>query len=101
MTDENPFRASSPLPYGYPDFDAIREEHFLPAFEEGMRRHRAEVDAIGADPQPPTFANTVEALERAGRMLRRVSAVFFTLVGSASTPGIRGIEAEVAPRLTA
>lgn len=101
MTDGNPFRSPSPQPFGYPDLAAIREEHFAPAFDEAMAQHRAEVDAITGNPEPPTFANTVEALERAGTMLRRVSAVFFTLVGSASTPGIRAIEAEVAPKLAA
>lgn len=101
MTDGNPFRSPSPLPYGYPDFTAIREEHFLPAFTEAMAQQRAEVEAITSDPAPPTFTNTMEALERSGAMLRRVSAVFFTLVGSASTPGIRAIEAEVAPLLSA
>jgi peptidyl-dipeptidase Dcp len=101
MTDGNPFRAPSPLPYGYPDLDAIREEHFRPAFDEAMAAHRAEVAAIIDGDTPPSFTDTVEALERAGTMLRRVSAVFFTLVGSASTPGIRAIEAEVAPKLTA
>jgi peptidyl-dipeptidase Dcp len=101
MTDGNPFRSPSPLPFGYPDFTAIREEHFLPAFTEAMARQRAEVDAITSEPAPPTFTNTMEALERSGAMLRRVSAVFFTLVGSASTPGIRAIEAEVAPLLSA
>ncbi|MBW0093996.1 M3 family metallopeptidase [Pseudonocardia sp. KRD-184] len=97
----DPFRAPSPLPHGYPELDAIREEHFLPAFEAGMAQQRAEVDAITADPAPPTFDNTVVALERSGAVLRRVSAVFSTLVGSCSTPGIREIEAEVAPRLAA
>jgi len=98
---DNPFRTPSPLPFGYPDFAAIGEEHFLPAFVEGMARQRAEVGAIIADPAPATFHNTIEALERSGTMLRHVAAVFFTLVGSASTPGIRQIEAEVAPRLAA
>jgi peptidyl-dipeptidase Dcp len=97
----NPFLAPSPLPSAFPDFDAIREEHFLPAFAEGMAQQRAEVDAITADPAAPTFENTLVALERSGAVLRRVSAVFFTLVGSTSTPGIREIEAEVAPRLAA
>jgi peptidyl-dipeptidase Dcp len=100
MTD-NPFLRPSPLPFGFPDFAAIREEHFLPAFTEGMARQRAEIDAITADPAPPTFGNTVEALERSGDVLRRVSAVFFVLVPSASTPGIRDVEAQVAPLLAA
>src|SRR6185295_8024120 len=97
----NPFFAPSPLPFGYPDFHAIREEHFLPAFTEGMARRRAEVDAITANPEPPTFANTIEALERSGDVLRRVSAIFFVLASSCSTEGIRAIEAEVAPLLAA
>ncbi|MGI5126788.1 M3 family metallopeptidase [Pseudonocardia sp. CA-107938] len=97
----NPFLVPSPLPYGYPDFSAIREEHYLPAFAAGMAEQRAEVDAITSDPAPPTFANTVEALERSGETLRRVSSVFFTLVSSTSTPGLREIEAEIAPQLAA
>jgi peptidyl-dipeptidase Dcp len=97
----NPFLAPSPLPFEYPDFDAIREEHFLPAFTAGMAEQRAEVEAITSDPGPATFENTIVALERSGATLRRVSNVFFTLVGSCSTPGIRAIEAEVAPQLAA
>lgn len=97
----NPFLAPSSLPFEFPDFDAIREEHFLPAFTAGMAEQRAEVAAITADPGPATFENTIVALERSGATLGRVSRVFFTLVGSCSTPGIRGIEAEVAPQLAA
>ena len=97
----NPFFEPNLLPFGYPDFAAIREEHFLPALIEGMARQRAEVDAIIADPAPATFDNTIVALERSGDMLRRASAVFFTLVSSCSTEGIREIEAEVAPLLAA
>jgi peptidyl-dipeptidase Dcp len=95
----NPFFEPSSLPYRYPDFAAIREEHFLPAFAEGMAQQRAEVYAITGDAADPTFENTIVALERSGEVLRRVSAVFFTLVSSCSTEGIRGIEAEVAPLL--
>jgi peptidyl-dipeptidase Dcp len=97
----NPFLAPSPLPYEYPDFDAIREEHFAPAFTAGMAEQRAEVDAITANPEPATFANTIEALERSGATLSRVAAVFFTLASAHSTPGIRAIEAEIAPQLAA
>jgi peptidyl-dipeptidase Dcp len=97
----NPFLAPSPLPFGFPDFAAIREEHFRPALVEGMARQRAEVDAITADAAPATFDNTIVALERSGDVLRRASAVFFTLVSSCSTEGIREIEAEVAPLLAA
>src|SRR3954452_18225619 len=98
---DNPFLVPSPLPFGYPDFTAIREEHFLPAFIKGMARQRAEVDAITADPAPPTFENTIVAAERSGDVLRRVSAVFFVLASSCSTERIRSTEAEVAPLLAA
>ncbi|MCX6462950.1 MAG: M3 family metallopeptidase [Pseudonocardiales bacterium] len=85
----------------YPRLDAIAEEDLLPAFDEALARHRAEVDAITADPAPPTFDNTVVALERSGELLRRVGAVFSTFTGSCSTPGVRAVEKEVAPRLAA
>ncbi len=85
----------------YPRLDEIAEEDLLPAFAEALARHRAEVDAITADPAPPTFDNTVVALERSGDLLRRVGAVFSTLTGSCSTPGVRAIEKEIAPRLAA
>lgn len=97
----NPFFTASPLPFGFPDFDAVGAEHFAPAFVEGMAQQRAEVDAITADPAPASLDNTMIALERSGAVLRRVSAVFFTLAGSCSTPGIRAIEAEIAPLLAA
>ena len=97
----NPLLRPGSLPYGFPDFAAIREEHFEEAFTAGMAEQRAEVDAITAQPGPPTFADTVVALERSGATLRRVSAIFAVLVGSLSTPGIREIETRVAPRLAA
>ncbi|MEN3268226.1 M3 family metallopeptidase [Pseudonocardia sp.] len=101
LVSANPFLAPSPLPFEFPDFDAIREEHFAPAFTTGMEQQRAEVDSITADSAAATFDNTIVALERSGAVLRRVSAVFFTLVGSCSTPGVRAIEAEIAPQLAA
>jgi peptidyl-dipeptidase Dcp len=97
----NPFLAPSQLRFEFPDFDAIREEHFLPAFTAGMAEQRAEVDAITGAEGPVTFENTIVALERSGAVLNRVSRVFFTLVSSCSTPRIREIEAEVAPQLAA
>ncbi len=97
----NPLLVPSPLPHQFPDFAAIREEHFVEAFAVAMAEQRAEVAAITAQPGPPTFEDTVVALERSGVALRRVSAVFSVLVGSLSTPGIREIEARVAPQLAA
>lgn len=97
----DPFAAPWPAPYGLPPFADIRPEHHLPAFRAAMAEHRAEVDAIVADPAPPTFANTVEALERTGRRLDRVASVFFNLTASDTTPELDAIEAEVAPMLAA
>ena len=97
LTD-NPFLSPSELPYELPDFAAIREEHFLPAFDKGVAEHLAEVEAIAADPEPPTFDNTIAALERSGRLLQRVQIVLHTLAGSDATEGIQEIEQLLAPR---
>lgn len=96
----NPFLSPSELPYRLPDFAAVREEHFLPAFEQGVAEHLAEVDAIARDPEPATFDNTIAALERSGATLRRVEVVLHTLTGSDASDGIREIEKEIAPRST-
>jgi peptidyl-dipeptidase Dcp len=97
----NPFARPSELPFELPPFDRVREEHYRPAFEAGMAQQRAEVEAVASDGAEPTFANTVEALERSGRLLARAGSVFFNLSSSDSTPGIRDLEAELAPRLAA
>ncbi|MBI4720519.1 MAG: M3 family metallopeptidase [Chitinivibrionia bacterium] len=83
-----------------PPFDAIREAHYLPAFDEAMKRHQAEIDAIINDPNPPTFANTVEALETSGGMLTRVSNVFFSLNSALTNDEMQAIAKEVAPKLS-
>ena len=98
-TSDNPFSSPSPLPFEAPAFDQIREEHYLPAFEEGMRQHLAEVRAIAEDAAPATFENTIEAMERVGQVLERAARVFFNLTGSTTTDGLQAIQAEVAPKL--
>lgn len=100
-TDQNPFLQPSPLPYGAPPFDRIRDEHYLPAFEAGMREHLAEVRAIATQKEPPTFANTLEALEKSGALLSRVSRVFFNLTESTTNPAMQKVQAEMAPKLAA
>ncbi len=95
----NPFLNPSSLPYQLPPFQEIREEHYGPAFEQGMAEHLAEVDAIVGDPEPPTFENTIEALERSGRLLNRVSTVFFNQASSDTTPVIQEIQKDVTPKL--
>ncbi|HVN12774.1 MAG TPA: M3 family peptidase, partial [Kineosporiaceae bacterium] len=97
----NPFASPSDLPYGLPPFDRIREEHYAPAFEAGMAQQRREVEAIATDPAHPTVENTLEALERSGALLTRVSATFFNLTGSAVTDGLARLEADLAPTLAA
>jgi peptidyl-dipeptidase Dcp len=97
----NPFFSASTLPYQAPPFDRIREEHYRPAFEEGMKRQLDEIRAIAESAEPPTFANTLEAMERSGELLTRVSKVFFNLAQSNTTGGIQKLKAEMAPRLAA
>lgn len=97
----NPFFTASELPYGLPPFARIRHEHFRPAFERGVDEQLAEVAAIGASPDPPTFENTVVALERSGAVLRRVSAVFFNKANADADRATQELEAEIVPRLAA
>ncbi|MEV4746064.1 M3 family metallopeptidase [Streptosporangium sp. NPDC049248] len=97
---ENPFFEPSTLPYGLPPFALIREEHYLPAFERGMAEQLREVREIADNPEPATFGNTIEALERSGRILKRTVTVFSSISASDTTDGIREIETQVSPRLT-
>ena len=100
-TRANPFLSRSTLPYELPPFADIREEHYLPAFQLGMSEQLAEVAAIAGNQEPPTFENTIEALERTGALLRRVSLVFFNQSSADTTPGIQETEATVSPLLAA
>ncbi len=98
---ENPLLAAWETPYGVPPFDRIRPEHFRPAFEEAMRRHEAEIEAVASNPEAPTFDNTILALDDAGRDLERVSLVFGMLSAAETNDELQAIEAEMMPRLTA
>jgi peptidyl-dipeptidase Dcp len=97
---DNPLLGAWDLPFAVPPFAAIRPEHFGPAFEAAFAAHRDEIAAIAAQADAPTFANTIAALERSGRTLARVSAVFFALVGAHSNDALLGLERDVVPRLT-
>jgi len=97
----NPFAAPSPLLYQAPPFDRIKDSDYLPAFEEGMKQQRAEIDAIAGNPEPPTFANTIVAMEKTGELLTRVAKVFFNMDQSNTNPTIQKIKGEVAPKLAA
>jgi peptidyl-dipeptidase Dcp len=97
----NPFSDKSKLPYELPPFDAIKDADFEPAFEAGMQEQRSQVDAIATNPEPPTFENTLVALERSGLMLDRVSITFFNLDSSNTDPEIEKLKLKLAPRLAA
>jgi peptidyl-dipeptidase Dcp len=97
-TTGNPLLVPSPLPFGLPPFAAITLEHCREAVLAGMAEQRAEVAAIAQDGEAPTVENTIVALERSGAVLRRARAVFHNLASSVSTPRLREIERELAPR---
>ena len=98
---ENPFFSEWNTPYEIPNFYSISTEHYMPAFEEGMRRQKAEIDSIVNNPEAPTFENTVLALEYSGRLLNEVSAVFFNLSECENSPEMEAIAEEVTPLLSA
>lgn len=98
---DNPLLAPSTLPYGLPNFAAIRDEHVIPAFRTAFVDHDAEIAAIVANPEEPSFANTLEALEASGRLLERVAAYFFNVAGTDATDERLAIEAVIAPELAA
>ncbi len=97
----NPLLAEWTTPFGLPPWSDIRVEHFRPAYDEAMAAERREVAAITANPQPPTFANTIEALEASGSLLRRVSAVFENLVSADTNDRLQAVNREVTPLLSA
>ena len=97
----NPFLEEWTTPYGVPPFDRIRPEHFLPAFERGMSLHNAEIDAIVAQPDEPTFENTIAAYDAAGGMLQRTALIFEMLASSNATPEMQAVEEEAMPLLAA
>ncbi|GAC57193.1 peptidyl-dipeptidase Dcp [Gordonia hirsuta DSM 44140 = NBRC 16056] len=97
---DNPVLADSGLPYDLPDFAAIGDDDFLPAYELALTAHLAEVEAIATDPAEPTFANTVAALEASGRLLARANGIFFNLEGADTNPQRAAIAQELAVRLT-
>jgi len=99
--DAGPFDQPSPLPLQAPQFDKIKDADFQPAMETAMAEQRAEIDKIAANPAPPTFENTIVAMERSGRMLDRVTAVFFALTGADTNDTLEKVEAEEAPKLSA
>jgi len=97
----NPFFAESALPFHAPPFDKIKDTDYQPAIEKGMKDELAEIDKIANNPAPPTFANTLEAYERSGALLTRVTKVFFNLTTANTSDALQRIKAEEAPKLAA
>ncbi|MEP7078547.1 MAG: M3 family metallopeptidase [Chthoniobacterales bacterium] len=97
----NPLLSESTLPYQYPPFDRIKDEHFGPAMEQGMAEQISEVEKIASKTEPPTFENTIVALERSGVLLARVDRIFSNIVGANTNPALQKIESDMAPKLSA
>lgn len=101
QTSDNPFYKASDLPFEFPPFDKINNEHFAPAFAKGMADHLAEIDEIANNSQAPTLQNTLEAMEASGRILNRVASVFYALTSANTNERIEAIRTDIAPKMSA
>ena len=97
----NPFLSEWDTPYGIPDFSIVEESHYLPAVEAGIEQQQAEIDAIIANPEAPTFENVVAAYEKSGAILDRVVGVLFNLSETDGTESLNAIVEQVLPKLSA
>jgi len=97
----NPLLGRWTGPFALPPFAEIRDADFAPAFDAGLAEGRAQIAAIAANPEPPTFANTIEAMELAGDLLDRVAGVFYNLAGSDSNPAREALQRDLAPKMSA
>ena len=97
---ENPLLKESSAPFGAPEFDKIKNEHYLPAFEAGIAEAKAEIDAIVANEEEPTFENTIEAMEVSGQTLNNVAGIFFNLMEANTNDQMQQIAEQVSPMLT-
>ena len=97
---QNPLLTESPLPYGAPQFDKIQTSDYMPAFEEAFRQGKQEIDAIVANPDAPTFQNTIEALEFSGSLVNKVGSIFYNLLEADATPELQEIAEQVSPMAT-
>ena len=99
-TSTNPFFKEWDTPYGTPPFAEIQYEHYIPAFEEGIKQQQNEIEVITNNPDAPTFENTIEALEYSGALLNKVQAVFFNLMECMNSPEMREIAENVLPMIS-
>lgn len=98
--DPNPFFNEWRTPFGVPPFELIKEEHFIPAFLKGIHDHDNDINVIIKNSQPPTFENTLAAFDRSGKLLEKVSSVFFALNGANTNPELQGIAKKITPILS-
>ena len=99
-TSENPLLVEQNTPFGVPAFDKVKVEHYLPAFQEAIAANEAEIEAIVNNPEAPTFANTIEALDRSGELLDKVVGVFFNVLEADGNDEMNKIAEEVTPMLS-
>ena len=97
----NPFFGKYNTPFEVPPFDKILNQHYLPAFREGIKQQEAEIQAIIDNPEAPTFSNTIEAMEKSGQLLNKVSYVFFNLREANTNDSLNAIAEEIMPEITA
>lgn len=101
LPPDNPFARESMLPYQLPPFDKIKDEHIGPALDAGMAEQRKEIEAIANGPAPPTFENTITAMEKSGQLLTRANGVFGNLTASYTNPQLEKLQTEMSPKLSA
>ena len=98
---QNPFYAPSTLPFQAPPFDKIKDSDYQPAIEAGMAQQKKEMQEIANNPDPPTFQNTLVAMEKTGRLLHRASAAFFAVSAANTNPDLQKVRSAIAPQLAA
>ena len=101
LATSNPLLLPWTAAHGLPPFESVRAEHFEPAYEVALAQHLAEVDAIAADANPPSFDNTIAAIDRSGRLLDRIEGLFHNLTSSETSPALQAVEMRMAPKLAA
>lgn len=99
-TNQNPLLTEQNTPYGVPAFDKVKIEHYMPAFEKAIAENKVEIEAIVNNPEAPTFANTIEALDRSGELLDKVVGVFFNVLEADGNDEMNKIAEEVTPLLS-
>ena len=99
-TKENPLLSEQNTPYGVPAFDQVKNEHYMPAFEKAIAENKAEIEAIASNPEAPTFANTIEALDRAGGLLNQVAGVFYNVLEADGNDEMNAIAEQLSPMMS-